>query len=134
MIIFAALALIAQVTPPRQTIVRDSTKPDSSTPRRRGIPAPIRKPVTDELRRSAFKDAISRDLVAKARAARLKQDSTITGYDARVAQRLSVKAAVGAVTMERLSYRQEGTARVQWQRGIGAHIDVTGARVSIPIL
>lgn len=45
-----------------------------------------------------------------------------------------MKAAVGLVTLERLAWRQESAARVQWQRGIGAHIAVTGARMSIPIL
>jgi hypothetical protein len=135
MIIVAALALIAQVTPPRQTIVRDSTKPDSAVrPRRRGLPAPMRRPVTAELQASAYKDAASRDLIAKARAARVSQDAAITGYDARVAQRMSVKASVGPVTLERLAFRQEATARVQWQRGVGAHIDVTGSRVSIPMI
>ena len=135
MIIVAALALIAQATPPRQTVVRDSTRPDTtSQPRRRGAPTPIRKPVTAELQASAYKDAISRDLIGKARATRVRQDSSITGYDAKVAQRFSVKAAVGPVTMEKLAWRQESAARVQWQRGVGAHIDVTGVRMSIPVL
>src|SRR3954470_7819596 len=136
MIIVAAFALITQATPPRPTIVRGSTRPDSAkrAPRRPGHPDPIRKPVTAELRASAFKDATSRTLIEKARAARLAQDAVITGYDANVAQRLSVKAAVGPVTLERLAYRLENTARVQWQRGIGAHVDVTGMRLSIPVL
>jgi hypothetical protein len=131
MIFLAALALLAaQVQPPRQTVVRDSTKPDSTAPH--GRRQPIRRAVTEELRASAFRDSASRELFTKARAARIAQDSTIAGYDARVAQRLSVKAAIGSVTLERLVYRQEATARVQWQRGVGAHIDITGGRVSIP--
>jgi hypothetical protein len=126
-----AIALVLAVQ--TQTIVRDSTKPDSAGQRGRGArPAPIRRPVTAELRASAFKDAASRDLIARARAARISMDSAITGYDARVAQRLSVKAAVGPVTLERLAFRQEQSARVQWQRGVGAHVDVTGSRVSVP--
>ncbi|MEO5567852.1 MAG: hypothetical protein ABIR92_05140 [Gemmatimonadaceae bacterium] len=133
MIVLAALALLtAQVTPPRQTVVRDSTKPDSTATRQR--PQPIRQRVTAELRASAFKDPVSRQLVEKARAARVSQDSSIASYDAKVAQRLSVRATIGSVTLERLAYRQEATARVQWQRGVGAHIDITGARVSIPLL
>jgi hypothetical protein len=133
MIIVAALALMVQVAPPRQTIVRDSTKTDSTA--RRGVrPAPIRRAVTPELQASAYKDAASRDLIARARAARLSQDSAITGYDARVAQRLSVKVAVGPVALERIAFRQESAARVQWERGIGAHVDVTGMRVSVPML
>ncbi len=134
MIVLAALSLIAQVTPPRQTIVRDSTKPDSVAQARRRAPDPVRRPVTEALRASAYKDAISRDLIARARAARLSQDVAITGYDAKVTQRMSVKAAVGPVALERLAFRQEAAARVQWQRGVGAHVDVTGARVSIPMI
>lgn len=66
MILAAALVVALQ----QQTIVRDSTRPDTTkqAARRRGIPAPIRKPVTAELRASAYKDTISRDLIAKARA------------------------------------------------------------------
>jgi hypothetical protein len=136
MVVIAALALIAQVTPPRQTIVRDSTRPDSTAraSRRPGHPAPVRRPVTEALRASAYKDAESRDLIAKARATRVSQDAVITGYDARVAQRISVKAAVGPVALERIAFRQESAARVQWERGLGARVDVTGMRISVPML
>lgn len=134
MISLAAFALVAaQVLPQSKTVVRDSTRPDSAAVKGRR-PAPIRRAVTAELRESAFHDAASRDLIGRARVARISQDSSILGYDARVAQRLSVKAAIGSVALERLAYRHEGTARVQWQRGLGAHIDVTGARVSIPMI
>src|SRR4051812_48133698 len=108
-------------------VVRDST-----TGERPGGRAPIRKPVTDALRASAFHDAEARDLFGRARAARLRQDSSLQSYDAKVRQRLSVTAAVGSVALERLAYRQEIAARVQWQRDIGAHIDVTGGRITIP--
>ena len=67
-------ALVLAVAFQQQTIVRDSTRPDTTkqAARRRGIPAPIRRPVTAELRASAYKDTVSRDLIAKARAARLR--------------------------------------------------------------
>ena len=101
MILIAAFALLAQVTPQKQTVVRDSTRPDSA--RRRERLQPVRRALTAELLASAYKDSASRALVMKGRAARLRQDSSITGYDAKVAQRLSVKAAIGVVTMERLA-------------------------------
>jgi hypothetical protein len=130
--IILAFALLAQATPPKQTIVRDSTPPDSTRSRQRL--QPVRRALTADLLASAYKDSASRALVMKGRLARLRQDSSIMGYDAKVAQRLSVKAAIGSVTMDRLAYRQEAIARVQWQRGVGAHVDVTGGRVSIPAL
>ena len=47
-------------------------------------------PVTPALLASAFKDAPARELLTRARAARLTQDSTLTGYDANAYERLSV--------------------------------------------
>jgi len=45
-----------------------------------------------------------------------------------------VSASVGKLGREHLVYRQESAARVQWQQGVGARIEMTGARIGIPIL
>lgn len=120
------LMQVAVPPPQRRTTVRDSLVGD--TTRR----APIRRPVTPALLASAFHDADARDLFTRARDARVAQDSSIRSYDAKVRQRMSVTAAIGSVPLEKLVYRQEGAARVRWQRGIGAHIEVTAGRVTIP--
>ena len=49
-----------------------------------------RIPLTDALRASAFKDPAARDLLLRARAARLRQDSALASYDATTYQRVSV--------------------------------------------
>src|SRR4051794_9092638 len=94
-----ALSMAVQSTvaqPPRsRPVVRDSA---AATPVNRRTPT--RKPVTDALRASAFHDAEARELFGRARAARLRQDSTLESYDAKVRQRLSVKAAVGSIPIE----------------------------------
>src|SRR5215510_13888494 len=49
---------------------------------------PRRIPLTPELERSAFRDPQARELLLKARAARLEQDSALLSYDATAYQRL----------------------------------------------
>ena len=112
-----------------QTIVRDSTATDSSTRRN-----PKRLPVTAEVLATAFRDEAARELFNRAKLARITQDFSIQSYDAKVRQRISVRAGIGKVGPERLAYRAETAARVQWQRNVGAHIGVTGTRMVLPVL
>ena len=111
------------------TIVRDSTGADSA--RQSG---PRRLPVTAEVVASAFPDAATRELFARARRTRIAQDSALTSYDARVRQRFSVWGSVGRFGPQRLVYRTESASRVRWRRGVGARVEVTGARVAVPIV
>jgi hypothetical protein len=113
----------------RPTVVRDSTPPDSVWRN-----APRRLPVTAALLSTAFRDPAARELFSRARVARLAQDSSLQSYDAKVRQRLSVLVGIGKLGRERLFFRQESAARVQWQRDAGVRIDITGARVAIPPL
>lgn len=92
-----------------------------------------RIPLTDALRASAFKDPGARDLLLRARAARLKQDSALASYDATTYQRISVGLGFKAFGRDRLAMRAEEASHVQWERGRGALVDVTGARSVIPI-
>ena len=110
------------------TVVRDSTPRDSIKRR-----APQRRPVTAEALRSAFHDERARDLLGRARRARLSQDSSLKSYDARVRERLTARMAIGQRGPDRIMYRQESAFHVQWRETVGAHVDVTGARVGIPI-
>jgi hypothetical protein len=68
-----------------------------------------------------------------ARRARLEQDSSIRSYDAMSRQRISVNLGIGGRGREHLFFRRESAARVQWQRDVGAYIQVTGARAAIPM-
>ena len=121
-----------QVRPAQQrpaTAVRDSTPADSI---RRDVPR--RLPVTSDVLATAFRDSAARTLFERARDARIAQDSSLLSSEAKVRQRMSVSASLGKFGRERLVYRQESAARVQWQRGIGARVEMTGARVAIPVL
>lgn len=94
---------------------------------------PRRIAVTPALVASAFKDQAARILLERARVARMRQDSTLLGYDARAYERVSVGLGVGALGRERLAFRHEDAARVRWQRERGAWVEMTGARTAVPI-
>ncbi|MHB8837957.1 MAG: BamA/TamA family outer membrane protein [Gemmatimonadaceae bacterium] len=95
--------------------------------------APRRIPVTDEMRRTAFKDATARDLLLRARAARLKQDSLLVSYEARTYQRFSVGMGLRAFGRERVLMRHEDISNVRWHRARGAWVDVKGSRTALPV-
>ena len=116
--------------PPKRppTFVRDSSVADSTTRN-----APKRRPVSAELLGSAFRDANARELFYRAHAARMTQDSLLTSYEASVRQRMSVGIGIGAHGPQRVMFRQESASRVRWQQGIGARIELTGARIALPI-
>jgi hypothetical protein len=133
LLVSAVLAAPAQQTPPppvrqRPTVVRDSTKPDTSVRN-----AGRRLPVTAALLASAFRTPETRELFEKARRARLEQDSAIKSYDANVRQRLSVNLGIGGRGREHLFFRRESAARVRWQHDVGAVVDITGSRTGIPM-
>ncbi len=92
-----------------------------------------RIPLTDAMRASAFKDPAARDLLLRAREARLKQDSALLSYDATTYQRVSAGLGFKAFGRDRLAMRAEEASRVQWEKGRGALVDVKGSRAVVPI-
>ncbi|OYV64005.1 MAG: hypothetical protein B7Z72_13900, partial [Gemmatimonadetes bacterium 21-71-4] len=95
--------------------------------------APRRIPVTPELLRTAFKDPEARTLLLRARAARMTQDSALLSYDAMSYQRISAGLGFSSIGRDRLMFRHEDVAHVRWQRGVGAWVQLEGARTAIPI-
>jgi hypothetical protein len=91
-------------------------------------------PITPAVMASAFRDSRARDLLLRAREARLSQDSTLTGYDANAYERLSVGMGFKHIGRDRLLLRSERASHVMWQRGKGAVIEVKGARSVFPML
>jgi len=134
-----AVALDQQVT------VRVGAKPDSTDRDRRVLADTIdnerkkrrerlRVPVTPELEASAFRDAPARSLLAKAREARMRQDSALLSYDATAYQRLSAGLGFRAFGRERLLFRTENASRVRWSRDRGTWVDLKGARTALPMV
>src|SRR5688572_24451109 len=92
-----------------------------------------RTPLTAALLANAYRDATAREIVARARSARLAQDSSLIAYDARALQRISAGLGLRATGRERLLFRTESATRVRWHREAGVLIDVEGSRTAIPM-
>ena len=91
-----------------------------------------RDSVTAELEKSAYLDAGARDLVFRARVARMAQDSSLLSYDAKTYQRISVGLGFRAIGRDRLLARTEVSSRVRWSRASGALVEITGERAVAP--
>lgn len=89
--------------------------------------------VTDEMRRTAFSDPAARELLLRARASRLMHDSLLLSYDAKSYQRISVGMSLRETTRSRLAFRSEAASRVRWNKDVGAHVELLGARSAVPI-
>jgi hypothetical protein len=89
--------------------------------------------VTPEMMASAYKDPAARSLIARARRARVEQDSSLTYYDAVARERVSAGLSLTATGPEKLLLRSENASRVRWQLGRGAIVDVIGARTVFPM-
>jgi len=64
----------------------------------------------------------------------LRQDSTLTGYEANAYERMSVGMGFARIGRDRLLMRSERAANVRWQREKGAMITVKGQRAAFPML
>jgi hypothetical protein len=73
-------------------------------------------------------------LIARVRAARIRNDSAVRAYDAAVLSRFSVGLGFRATGRERLFGRVDHAYRVTWRRGAGARVTMTGAREGMPAL
>ncbi len=91
-------------------------------------------PVTPQVLATAFKDERARRLFLDARAARMRQDSTLQSYDATAYERMSVGLGFKRIGRERLLMRTERASRVIWNRNVGAQVEVRGARTAFPLM
>src|SRR5438105_10044159 len=98
------------------TVVRDSTDSvvvDEHGRRRHHYSR--RLPVTTRVLATAFRDPAARLLLARAREARMSQDSALLSYDATSYQRISAGMGFSRIGRDRLIFRTENVSRVRWQ-------------------
>ncbi|MGH7504784.1 MAG: hypothetical protein ACRELX_04000, partial [Longimicrobiales bacterium] len=110
MFVSLALALVIQ-TPPQQAPPRAA--PESTTIAR------------------AYLDAAARHIVTHARAYRERVDRSISRYQAISTERISL--GLSALRRERLVFRRESAARLDWRRDGITEIEILGAREVIPV-
>ena len=136
--VLLALTLQVRATVPRDSAdsVRQQTEVNIRVgpgERRRDNRPPRRIPVTDEHLRTAFRTALARNLLHRARVARLEQDSALKSYDATAYLRISAGMGFARIGRDRLVFRHENATRVRWHRDVGAWIELKGARTAIPV-
>ena len=131
----ALLALNFQVqigAPSRRApVVRDSTADTARTNGSRRNRS-IRRAVTSDDQRTAFKDPSARTTLLQARVARLSMDSALVAYDAMSYSRISAGMSFLKIGRDRLLFRHETAARVQWRQGVGVWMEARGQRTTIP--
>ncbi|MGE5732967.1 MAG: hypothetical protein ACM37U_13555, partial [Gemmatimonas sp.] len=130
-----ALNFQAQVPQSRRRLptVRDSVVDSASAPSTRRRRQGIRRPVTADVLARAFKDQTAKTTLLRARAARLTQDSALVAYDAMSYQRISAGLGFSKIGRDRLLFRHESAARIQWQQGVGVWMEARGSRTAIPV-
>ncbi len=89
--------------------------------------------VSDEALASAFADEQARVILSRARSARLEQDSALSSYRAIGTQRMSLAAGVRRLGLEKLLFRGDNVARIDWSRAGGVWVTPLGSRVQVPM-
>lgn len=91
----------------------------------------VHAPPAPEVIASAYADSAARDLVQRVRQRRNEEERSIAGYDVMAKRRISV--GMRALRRDRLVFREEVAARVQWRReGVG-QVELLGARQVVPV-
>ncbi|HSH46367.1 MAG TPA: hypothetical protein VK966_11040, partial [Longimicrobiales bacterium] len=81
---------------------------------------------------TAYQDHAARELVRLARASRGDTEAALFRYQATMRQRLSV--GLRAFRWDRLLYRRETAAHVDWRRDAPTRVEILGAREAIPVV
>lgn len=82
---------------------------------------------------TAFADSGAKILLQRARLAREQQDSALRSYSATATQRISAGLGVRKVGLEKLMFRGDNVARVEWKRGVGVWVTPIGSRMVVPM-
>jgi hypothetical protein len=80
----------------------------------------------------SYADSRTAALVTNARAARERNERLVTAYTAMVSQRIGV--GIHALSRDRMLFRQELVAKIEWKRDGKSRVDVVGAREGIPVV
>src|SRR5690554_670225 len=96
-----------------------------------GADLPVLRPDSAALA-TAFQDSATRELVARARGRHATIDASVFRFSALARERLSV--GFSALLMERVLFRRELAAGIEWRRDGPARVEVLGAREAAPMV
>lgn len=90
--------------------------------------------VTEADRRSAFANPEAERMLARARAARLQQDSALRSYRATTTQRITLGLGVRRLGLEKRLFQGDNVARISWSRDGGVWVNPIGSRMQVPMV
>jgi hypothetical protein len=100
-----------------------AAQPPATQPPAAAAPAP------DTSRAAVPAPATAAELLARARAARTRQDAALRSYDALSRERVTARMALlRDVPLDRTVFRQETAARVRWSADAGLELELLGRR------
>ena len=82
---------------------------------------------------TAFADSGAKILLERARLAREQQDVALRSYSATTTQRISARLGVRKVGLEKLLWRGDNVAKVEWTRDVGVWVTPIGSRMVVPL-
>jgi hypothetical protein len=116
-------AAVRETTRDARSMARRQTAPDSVTRRLRA----------DSARASAFSDPEAQLILARAREARVRQDSALTAYKATATERFSMGMGAKRLGLEKLLFRGDNVAEISWRRDVGVRVRPIGSRMTVPM-
>jgi hypothetical protein len=90
--------------------------------------------VTEADRSSAFANADAERILARARAARLRQDSALRSYRATTTQRIALGMGVRRLGLEKRLFQGDNVAQISWSRDGGVWVNPIGSRMQVPMV
>lgn len=116
-----------------RVLLREVNRAASNAGRAAWDSARIRVEVSEADMSSAYADPVARQIIARARVARLSQDSALQSYRAVATQRMTLGLGVRRLGLEKLMFRGDNVSRVEWSRGGGVWVTPIGSRMVVPM-
>ena len=88
-------------------------------------------PAAKTIAPDSYANEATKTLVTAARAARDRNERLVTSYQAMVSQRIGL--GLKAASRDRMLFRQELNAKIEWKRDAPSRVTVVGAREGIPV-
>ncbi|MCO4098132.1 MAG: hypothetical protein HEQ38_01795 [Gemmatimonas sp.] len=122
------------LTAAERAVARDASRDARAMARRQLSPdSVVRRLRADSASASAFSDPEAKQILLKAREARVRQDSALRAYKATATQRISMGMGARRLGLEKLLFRGDNVAEIAWRRDTGVRVRPVGSRLTVPM-
>ena len=122
------------LTAAERAVARETSRDARAMARRQLSPdSVVRRQRADSASASAFSDPEAKQILLKAREARVRQDSALRAYKATATQRISAGMGARRLGLEKLLFRGDNVAEIAWRRDVGVRVRPIGSRLTVPM-